>query len=831
MKKIYTICMALLITAFAGIDMLHAQSDPAEVTVRDLQTYENPLTSQADLPGHPLTGELVTFDAVVVSYPKNSGLASITSAGVPGRIHVFVTDVNAAEMGPDGMSMMLVVDGVNRETLEALIVGDVIRVVGTLTFFGNVSQFSTTDVTQLGNVSLDEEYEDLVDLLEPTLINLSAINVPSEMQGLHRWNTEGYSNFNHRYVKIENLQVIDVGEFLPGRFYITLSDGISILYTTDTSLRFRNDRGFGYGYNPDTEQSSNYNWRRLSEDLDGPFTPPAAGSIVDVSGYIVVQANDNSGFNESSIQSTLKITPWDDGILWTQDGDDTEFRFTEGINNDLVVKGFPALVDNVELSVEEVTSSDEVTVTAQILLPEDDYTLGDVTITYEALSYDEDSTEEVSGIMTGDGSTFSFTFPAFGDFTEVSYTILANATTPDDVQTTGSYTGSYYVANDEVTAPVAFSPIAGSYENLVEVTLSSPTEGATIYYTLDGTDPTDDSTTYTGSFALDAPTTVKAIAVADGLEASPVNSRSYNVIAAAVEVSTLADLRAEYDPASTDVYAFTGNAVVTYARPGGAGRNQKFIMDSTGGMLIDDNSGVISTPYAEGDVMTGLLGIMSVYNDLIQFSPSADVPSTGSTAEVMPFEVTFDELNVTDHESALVTINNVRFDGAPSNFPDTEDRAANFTLVDSEGNELIFRTAFNEVDYMGQAIPTDAFNLTALVGNFRGTLQLTARSTADFNFDVSNERFDGAYEFRLSQNYPNPFNPTTAIVYSVAEMSNVRLTVYDILGRVVATLVNDVHSPGQYNVNFDATQLSSGTYIYRIEAGDFMSTKKMLLIK
>jgi len=144
---------------------------------------------------------------------------------------------------------------------------------------------------------------------------------------------------------------------------------------------------------------------------------------------------------------------------------------------------------------------------------------------------------------------------------------------------------------------------------------------------------------------------------------------------------------------------------------------------------------------------------------------------------------------------------------------------------------MIFRTNFAEAEYIGQALPTGEFNLTAIVGNSAGILQLTPRSNADFNFDVSNERFDGAFEFRLAQNYPNPFNPSTSISYSVAEMSNVTLRVYDILGRVVATLVNDVQAPGQYNVNFDAARLASGTYIYRIEAGDFMSTKKMLLIK
>jgi len=829
MKKIYTICAALLITVFAGVDMLHAQdAEPTRVLVRDMQTYDAPLTSLTDLPGHPLRDSLVTFDAVVVSYPKNSGLASISSAGVPGRIHVFVTDVNAAEMGADGMSIQIVVDGARRETLEALVVGDVINVVGVLTFFGNVSQFAASDVTQLGNVFLDEEYEGLESLFEPTVIELSELNVPSETEGRHRWNPDGYSKYNHRYVKLEGLEVIGRIDAPTGRPWFVLSDGTTVLYSNDTSLRFRNDRGFGYAYNSDTEQGLNYNWRRLAEELDGPFTPPPAGAIVDVSGYIVVNTFNPAGFDESSTQATLKIAPWDDGILWTQDGDDTEFRITEDINNDLVVKGFPALVDNVSLDVEAVTSADEVTISADVLLPEDDYTLNSVTITYNSTVFTADeASEDVTVAMTGSGDTYSFTFDSFADFTVVNYTITAVATTPDNIQTTGRFTGSFDVVNSSVTSPVVFDPAAGTYENIVEVELSSPTEGATIYFTTDGSEPTTASTEYTGAISLTETATIRAIAKAADLEASPVNSRTYTVVVAATEVSTLAALRAGYVVGSDEVFNFNGDAVVTFTR---SGRNQKYIMDSTGGMLIDDSPGAITSSYAIGDIMTGLLGTMSNFNELVQFNPAGDVPNSGRTAEIVPFVVTIPEVTVADHESALITLNNVRFkEGSPASFP--ASGGTNLTVVDSEGNEIIFRTAFNEADYMGQAVPTSAFNLTALVGNFRGTLQLTARSSADFNFDVSNERFDGAYEFQLAQNYPNPFNPSTSISYSVAEMTNVTLTVYDILGRMVATLVNDVHSPGQYNVNFDATRLSSGTYIYRIEAGDFMSTKKMLLIK
>jgi uncharacterized delta-60 repeat protein len=86
-------------------------------------------------------------------------------------------------------------------------------------------------------------------------------------------------------------------------------------------------------------------------------------------------------------------------------------------------------------------------------------------------------------------------------------------------------------------------------------------------------------------------------------------------------------------------------------------------------------------------------------------------------------------------------------------------------------------------------------------------------------------------EFNLAQNYPNPFNPTTTIQYSIPQRSNVTLKVYDILGNEVATLVNEERARGVYSVNFDASQLASGIYFYRIQAGSFIETKKMILIK
>jgi photosystem II stability/assembly factor-like uncharacterized protein len=85
--------------------------------------------------------------------------------------------------------------------------------------------------------------------------------------------------------------------------------------------------------------------------------------------------------------------------------------------------------------------------------------------------------------------------------------------------------------------------------------------------------------------------------------------------------------------------------------------------------------------------------------------------------------------------------------------------------------------------------------------------------------------------FALDQNYPNPFNPTTKISYSVPKASFVELKVYDLLGRAVATLVNSEQTVGTHSVSFDAKGLSSGVYMYTMKAGDFTSTKSLVLVK
>jgi len=83
----------------------------------------------------------------------------------------------------------------------------------------------------------------------------------------------------------------------------------------------------------------------------------------------------------------------------------------------------------------------------------------------------------------------------------------------------------------------------------------------------------------------------------------------------------------------------------------------------------------------------------------------------------------------------------------------------------------------------------------------------------------------------LEQNYPNPFNPSTSICYSLPNRSHVTLSVYNTLGQQVAQLVNEESESGYHEVQFNATNLASGIYFYRLQAGTFVETKRLLLLK
>ncbi|HMN24347.1 MAG TPA: T9SS type A sorting domain-containing protein, partial [Ignavibacteriaceae bacterium] len=117
------------------------------------------------------------------------------------------------------------------------------------------------------------------------------------------------------------------------------------------------------------------------------------------------------------------------------------------------------------------------------------------------------------------------------------------------------------------------------------------------------------------------------------------------------------------------------------------------------------------------------------------------------------------------------------------------------------------------------------------VGNYTYRLK---QVDYDGSYEYSNEinvDVNGPEQYSLDQNYPNPFNPSTLIKYSIAKDGFVNVSIFNLLGEKVATLVNGNAKAGSYEINFNASQLSSGVYFYSIEAGDFKAVRKMMLMK
>jgi len=166
--------------------------------------------------------------------------------------------------------------------------------------------------------------------------------------------------------------------------------------------------------------------------------------------------------------------------------------------------------------------------------------------------------------------------------------------------------------------------------------------------------------------------------------------------------------------------------------------------------------------------------------------------------------------------------------------------------------EIIFRPGFNSLSIVRSPDFTYAFGETVTVTLTAGVRSILGLSldgnengveegspTDDYTWSFTIEQptsVDGHSDekvtsYQLKQNYPNPFNPVTTINYQIPELSFVTLKVYDVLGSEVAILVNEEKPIGRYEVEFDGSELTSGIYFYKLQAGNFIETKKMILLK
>ena len=194
---------------------------------------------------------------------------------------------------------------------------------------------------------------------------------------------------------------------------------------------------------------------------------------------------------------------------------------------------------------------------------------------------------------------------------------------------------------------------------------------------------------------------------------------------------------------------------------------------------------------------------------------------------LLPYKINFDSVSINDTTSHSMYIINSGNKSLTIDSITVSD--GHFTLV----NYLTQVEAYSAVKTLISFIPDSAQSYEAVVKVYSGggfkQIELSGEGKNSTVNTVDESSLPA--RFSLSQNYPNPFNPVTIIRFSTAERQFVSLRVYDVLGSEIATLISDVKNAGNYEISFDAVNIPSGVYFYKLQAGNFVETKKMMLLK
>jgi len=290
----------------------------------------------------------------------------------------------------------------------------------------------------------------------------------------------------------------------------------------------------------------------------------------------------------------------------------------------------------------------------------------------------------------------------------------------------------------DMTATPVITPGTGVYTSTVNVSITCSTDGATIYYTTDGSDPMLTSAIYSTPFAVSTATTVKALAVAPGLDPSYIATAVYTF---PVVLQSVSDLRAA--PAdNTTIYVLNAECYLSFKQ---TFRNQKYFQDDQAGFLVDDQAGIITTPLNVGDGVEGLVGKLSEYGGMLQFIPTSNTFDVTSTENpIIPVQITYTDLldNFDLYESRVVKVMNVNFNEATGNF-------ANGIVYPSydDNDDFPIRTTFYDVDYIGSPVPTSPRHISGIPNSRTDGAFFTPRSLADFELpagDVATPLFDPA---------------------------------------------------------------------------------------
>lgn len=307
-------------------------------------------------------------------------------------------------------------------------------------------------------------------------------------------------------------------------------------------------------------------------------------------------------------------------------------------------------------------------------------------------------------------------------------------------------------------------------------------------------------------------------------------------IAAFTNVATISALRAG---TLSGYYTLTGTAVVSHVRtPAGTvtvstTRNQKFIQDATGGVLIDDSAAKITTPFAVGDSMNNVSGQLIDFNGILEFVPLQNQSVVSSGNILTPQNITIAALNanVNTYESKLISFNNITITGTivagvvtPLAAGAVFTTNTNYNVSDGTTNGVL-RTGFSEANYIGAVIPTVAFNVTALGYDNVTTAvppvltpQFIPRNAADFSvtlLETQNNEIAGLIM------YPNPVS--NGVLHIESNLNTERtISLFDVLGKQVLKTTTS-------NNTINIGNLNSGIYIIKISEGGKTATRKLVI--
>ena len=343
-----------------------------------------------------------------------------------------------------------------------------------------------------------------------------------------------------------------------------------------------------------------------------------------------------------------------------------------------------------------------------------------------SVSYSTDGGASYVGAQTftlgTSASEFTYNISETGEYPSVRIrfqlvpgTTNGSRVTIDDVSVYGMVGGG-----SPTVATPTFTPTSALYFAPVSVSLGTTTDGASIYYTTNGDDPTEASTLYVDPFTVSSTTVVKARAYKDEMNASAIATATYSFPTA---VSDIATLRSQATGAT--VYTLTGEAVLTLQT---VTRNTKFIQDATAAISIDDPAGIITTSYSVGDGITGITGTLGVFRGMLQFTPVTDPGAATSTGNVvMPLAVTMEQL--ADNQARVITVSSVLISDVASG-DGTFVQGRNYPMNSSD--LYLLRTAYSDLPWLGMAIPATQQDVTGVVVVYDDLKQLVPRTSADF---------------------------------------------------------------------------------------------------